>query len=189
MPSRADPSARRVLEQILRTISVGILAWMLWVSLSDQTRGTEISTRSGALTADLPDLTTRTVSPARIAVAFDSAPTPIERDWLAALDASGGTVEWRGDVYATAVSATPIVSPRGGILAALAAPAKSAVIVSDAAGPIDTVQADDGGARLVIAGATGIITARVAGASAQTAQSDSVPVSYTHLTLPTTPYV
>jgi len=164
------------MEQGLRTISVGVLAWMLWLSLVDKGGDTETSVRSGTLTAFLGDISTRTLPPARISVALDSAPAPMQRDWLAALEASGSNVTWWGNIPATAVSTTPVVSPRGGILVAVAAPAEAAVILSDAAGPIVTVKAEDGGARMAVAAASGAITARVAGANAQTVQRDSVAV-------------
>jgi len=172
MPSRAE--SRRVMEQALRTISVGILAWMLWLSLADNGADTEATARSATLTAFLGDVSTRTLPPARISVALDSVPAPMQRDWLAAVQASGSNVTWWGNIPATAVSAAPIVSPRGGILVSVAAPAEAAVVLSDAAGPIDTVKAEDGGARMAVAAASGAITARVAGASAQTVQRDSV---------------
>ncbi|MEO8192619.1 MAG: hypothetical protein ABI681_02130 [Gemmatimonadales bacterium] len=172
MRSRAE--IRGALEAVLRTVSLLILAWMLWLSLDRSHAETIVSARSANLARALHDWTSGGTAPDRISAQLDSTPSPLERDWLVALWGAGSPVSWSGDLPAGGVSVQPVRSPRGGLTVLIAAPSGADVRVSDDVGPLDTAKAARGGARFDVPAASGVIQARVGGSTARASVEDSV---------------
>ncbi len=174
MPSPV--SARRSVEHLLRSVSVGLLVWMLWLSLDPAVPASSVSVRSGGIAEVLREQTTRGITPDRIDIRLDSAPTPRERDWLAALGGSGSVVRWSGKVAASGITVRPVVAPGGGLSVRVAAPEGAVVSLGDELGAIDSVSASGAGATFNIPAATGVLTARVDGTAGGALVSDSVTI-------------
>lgn len=157
MPSRAE--IRGGIETALRAVSIVILAWMLWLSLDRARPQSVVSARSSNLASAMRDWSMSGIPPDRIRVQLDRTPTPVERDWLAALRGAGSSVVWTGELPVTALSAQPIASPRGGFTILAAAPTAEKVSLFDNVGALDTAIAGNGGARFSIPSASGVIHA------------------------------
>ena len=87
-----------------------------------------------------------------VRLTLESAPSPVERDSLAALRRSGVTVEWswrRTPPTPVALAATPLADPAGATHVAVAAPTGTPVALADRLGPIDTGRAASGGLTVV----------------------------------------
>lgn len=165
---------RSIGEGVLRAISIAALAWMLWSSLGNDATAVRQSASSTNLMSALSDWTREAIAPPRIAVSLDSAPVPAVRDWLAALAASGSEVSWSGDLPAVGIGVQPVPSPAGGLSVLIAAPSGARAALRDEVGPLDTVEARNGGARFAIPAASGAIAARVGGTVGQSVARDSV---------------
>jgi len=173
---RSRVSGRQIAEHALRSASIGVLGLMLWQSLDDGVATSAVSARSGRLADALPEWTTISVAPELIAIRLDSAPTPRERDWLAALRGAGSDVRWSGNVAASAIAVQPVVSPKGGLVVMVAAPDNAVVELSDELGVIDSVRAAGEGAGFTVPVADGVLTARVGGTASRAALADSVTI-------------
>ena len=174
MPSRAE--IRGGLESVLRVVSIVILGWMLWQSLDRTHSDQVVSSRSAGISAALHRWSRDGIAPDRASIQLDSIPTPVERDWLRALDHSGTRVEWKGNLAASAVAAQPIASPRGGIRALAAAPNANRVSLEDDLGLIEGANAHLGGASFDIPAASGNLVARVGSTKATADGVDSVKI-------------
>ncbi|HZK78700.1 MAG TPA: hypothetical protein VFC35_07320 [Gemmatimonadaceae bacterium] len=174
MPSRAEIRGR--IEMVLRVISVGIIAYMLWQSLDHGRVVSVASGRTATLSQDLREWTRSGIAPDRISVRLDSVPTPRERDWLAALRASGSLLSWNGSPPAVGIEVQPIAAPTGGYNVLVSAPAGSSVVIGDEIGPIDTLRAESGGARVFVPSASGIITATLSGTTARSSLPDTLRI-------------
>jgi len=163
-------------EHVLRAMSIGVLGWMLWLSFDEGVAVSNVSAGSATIAGALRDWTTTTVAPPQIAMRLDSAPTPIERDWLAALRGAGSAVVWSGAVAASGMSVQPVLSPNGGFTVTVAAPDSAVVALSDELGAIDTVVAIGSGARFSVPASTGLLTARVGGTATRASTTDSVTI-------------
>jgi hypothetical protein len=172
MPSRAE--IRGGAENVLRVLSIGILAWMLWLSLDRAQPDTAVSARSTGLATALRDWSSRGIPPDRITAQLDSIPSAVQADWLRALRGAGSDVAWNGDLPAIAVGAERVVSPRGGFTVLVSAPGKMSVRLEDEVGTLDTATAANGGVRFSIPSATGEIRAIAGNAIASTLLPDSV---------------
>ena len=174
MPSRAE--TRSGVETVLRVVSVGIMAWMLWVSLDHGRTESVVGAQSNSLSRGLREWSKSGVAPDRISVQLDSVPTPRQRDWLAALRSSGSNVTWSGSLPAVGLEIQPIAAPGGGYNVLVSAPSGSSVVVGDEVGPLDTLRAGAGGARVSVPSASGIVTARSAGTTARASLPDSLRI-------------
>ncbi len=174
MLSRAD--ARGRIESLLRFASIAVLTWLLWHSLDRGRPESIMHARSASLSSAIRDWSTAGLAPDHIAVQLDSTPTPIQRDWLAALRSSGSKVTWSGDLPAAAVTSAAVVSPRGGLTVLVASPRGAAVKLSDDIGVLDTAAAGVGGARFTLPSATGGIRAIAGNTIAHTYLPDSVQI-------------
>ena len=172
MPSRAETRGR--IETALRVVSLGVIAFMLWQSLDHGRAESVVSSKSSNLWEGLRDWTRSGIAPNRISVLLDSVPSPRERDWLAALRASGSNVAWHGTLPAVGFDVQPIAAPSGGYHMLVSAPAGSSVVIADEIGPIDTVRAGNGGARVSVPSASGVITATTAGTTASSILPDAI---------------
>jgi hypothetical protein len=164
---RSLDSRREILEGVLRTASICLLGWMLWSSLHHDRTYKVNSARSADLMRALREWTLADAEPADIHVQLDSTPSPLERDWLAALRAAGSRVSWGGALPALGVDVQPVAAPHGGLAVLVAAPSGATVVLSDRVGVIDSSTARDGGARFTIAAANAGLVARAAGSRAR----------------------
>ncbi|MGH9421073.1 MAG: hypothetical protein ACRD3J_13940, partial [Thermoanaerobaculia bacterium] len=99
-----------------------------------------------------------------------------QRDWLAALRASGSKVSWNGSLPAVGVDVEPIASPTHGYNIRVSAPSGNTVVIGDEIGPIDTVRAESGGAHVAVPSASGVVTATSAGAVARATLPDTLRI-------------
>jgi hypothetical protein len=174
MPSRAE--VRGGIETVLRALSLAVLAWLLWLSLDRGQAESRVSGRSANLVSAVRDWSRIAIAPHRITVQLDKTPSPLERDWLRALNGAGSKVTWSGELPVTALSAQAIASPRGGFTILAAAPAAARVQLSDKIGTLDTATAKNGGARFSIPSASGVIHAATRGSTASATLPDSARV-------------
>ena len=172
MPSRAD--IRILLEHVARSAVIVLLAVFLWQSMRQPGEAPERNVESRALAGVLPEWSRLATAPHRIDVRLDSAPPPLDRDWLRGLAGAGSIVTWRGNLPPVMVSLQPLASPAGGIKARVAAPDGSTVVMGDDVGAVDTVRARNAGAQLVLPSRTAQLNVRVDGSRASTVQRDSV---------------
>ena len=174
MPSRAE--TRSGIETVLRVVSVGIIAWMFWLSLDHGSIESVVGARTASLSSGLRDWSRAGVAPNRISVELDSVPSPRQRDWLAALQSSGSKVSWSGALPAVGLEIQPIAAPAGGYNVLVSAPAGASVVVGDEIGPLDTLRAGAGGARVSVPSASGEVTATSSATTARSALPDSLHI-------------
>jgi hypothetical protein len=161
MPSRVEVRGR--FETTLRIVSLGVIAWMLWLSLDRGRKESVVASNTAGLALALSDWTKSGIAPDNISVGADSVPTARQRDWLAALRASGSKVSWSGALPAIGIDVDPVASPTRGYNIRVSAPSGNSVVIGDDIGPIDTIRAQSGGARVTVASASGIVTAASSG--------------------------
>lgn len=161
---------------VLRAVSVAIIAFMLWQSLDHGRSDSIVNGTTTNLRDGLRTWTRKGIAPDRISVHLDSVPTPTERDWLAALRASGSNVSWTGSLPAVGLDVQPIAAPSGGYRMLVSAPAASSVVISDEIGPIDTVRAENGGASVSVQSASGVVTATSGGTTARATLPDTLRI-------------
>lgn len=172
MPSRAD--MRVWGERGLRALSLLVLAVMLWRSLHFTPETSAASVGGTASASELRAWSTANVAPARIAVALDSMPGRMVRDWLSALKRSGSRVTWTGDLPPIAIAAGSLASPAGGTVVLVSAPNRAEIELRDDVGPFDTVRAESGGAHFLVQAADGPFIASTSNARATAPRRDSV---------------
>jgi hypothetical protein len=172
MPSRAE--LRIGVEWVLRGTVVVVLALLLWQSLHKHEAVVDEEIEAGTLTGMLPQWSVAPSPPRRIHLQLDSVPTPLERDWLEALKAGGSGISWSGDLPGIMIAAQPVASPVGGVRVRIAAPAGSAVELSDEVGIIDTLRSEIAGASVVMSSVPGRLNARVMKQVATTIPRDSI---------------
>ena len=174
MPSRVE--TRSGIETVLRVVSIGVIAWMFWLSLDHGRTESVVGVRTNSLASGLRDWSRRGIAPDRISVQLDSVPTPRQRDWLVALRSSGSNVSWNGSLPPVGLEVQPIAAPSGGYNVLVSAPAGSSVVVGDEVGPLDTIRAGVGGARVSVPSASGIVTATLSGTTARANLPDSLKI-------------
>src|SRR6476620_9795762 len=174
MPSRAETRGR--IETALRVVSVGVLGFMIWQSLDHGRVNSVVTGKTTNLRSGLRDWTRKGIAPDRISIQLDSAPSPRDRDWLAALKASGSNVTWNGSLPAVGLDVQPVASPGGGYRMLVSAPAGSSVVIGDEIGPIDTLRTANGGASVSVPSASGVITATTAGTTAHATLPDTLRI-------------
>lgn len=132
---------RSVVERTARIIAIAALLISAWVV----NRQAKVETN---LRRVFGDWTMQSVR-----VALDTTPSPVERDWLAALRRNGVDVEWswrRRAPIPVAVTAAPLADPAGATRIAVAAPGGTQVALADRLGPIDTGRASSGGLTVIM---------------------------------------
>ena len=164
------------METALRALSLLLIAWMLWLSLDHGKNESAVAAKTADLSVALSDWTRNGIAPDNIYVNLDSVPTLRQRDWLAALRASGSKVSWNGSLPAVGIDVEPIASPTHGYNIRVSAPAGKAVVIGDEIGPIDTVTAESGGAHVAVPSASGVVTATSAGATAHAILPDTLRI-------------
>lgn len=174
MPSRVETRGR--IETVLRVISLGVIAFMLWQSLDHGAIESAVNGNTKNIRTGLRDWSRKGIAPGRISVQLDSVPGPAQRDWLAALRATGSSVSWSGSLPAIGIDVQPIAAPSGGYRMLVSAPGGSSVVIADEIGPIDTIRAENGGASASVPSASGVITATTAGTSARATLPDTLRI-------------
>jgi hypothetical protein len=167
MPSRAD--RRRLAERALRVAALAIVAALLARAVRPPAPPATAIIGPAELDARLAAWT-EAPAPDTLGVALTGTPSPVRRDWLAALAHSGSVVRWSPAPGAPplapiALAAASTVDPRGGTLVRLAAPAGAIVGVLDDAGLIDSVRVGDSasGGTLLTGDVTGAVRAGAPG--------------------------
>jgi hypothetical protein len=178
MPSLADATVRRrlrvALEHTAHVLALAIVAWLLFQSLRGSPGGAAGAADIRSLPAELARWSTVAV-PERVHVRIDSAISPAQRDWLAALGAAGARVSWEGDgVMPVAAVAEPVADPGGGTRIWAAAPAGTTVTLDDAYGVLDSMKAGPGGARFLAQSAPREVRVRAGALVARGAVRDSL---------------
>ena len=166
---------RAPLEHLLRGVGIVALAVMLWQSLQQPKRvtGRDINER-GISAATLTKWSALSKAPTVIHTRLDSVPSPLERDWLAAIAGAGSRMTWSGALPPLMIGAQPVASPAGGTKVLVAAPSGSSIVLSDDVGVIDAVRARSTGAVVVLTSRAQDLAARVEGSSASTSPRDSL---------------
>jgi hypothetical protein len=152
---------RSVAERVARVVALVALALAAW------TLGRRTTVETNLLRAK-GDWTTQSVR-----LTLDSAPSPVDRDWLAALRRGGVAVTWswrRRPPAPVAIAAVPLADPAGATRVAVAAPGGTRVTLSDRLGPIDTASAESGGMTALVP----VALHTVAASNARTTIADSL---------------
>lgn len=152
----------------MRATLVATLVAALWRAW--QPSGTSARTRSvkgSELTRELPGLAI-TPGLSGIDVVVDANPTGETRDLLVALRRSGTSVRWSGTPPPLAIAVTPLRDPSGGSRVVVAGGATAALALTDSAGPLDSLRAEQG-ATLELSAPVGVIRVAQGGFSASSA--------------------
>lgn len=143
MRSRAE---RRVAaEWVLRGVLATALATALWWSMrsaessSTATRALRVSTLDGELGGVIADSRVKAVD-----LKIDASPTRTERALLVALRRSGPTVRWHDSPPALAIEAVRVREPDARTRLLVSAGDGAAISLTDSAGALDTVRAQNG---------------------------------------------
>lgn len=172
---RSRDSLRPTLEWSLRLVSLGLIAWIIWLALAPL----DVSgARRGAASRSLADsLAEWTLDPRAesLHVTIDTVPDRTERDWLAALRRAGSTVTWSSrSLTPSALEVVPVNDPSGGVRALVAAPRGARVTMSDALGIMDSVVMAGPVAELRARSVEGAVRASPGGGTANAVVRDSL---------------
>lgn len=170
MRSRAD-RARRAVEVLLRGIAVAALAALLSRAMRPPVP-LAVAVAQGNLDAFLARWTS--TPPASGHVVFEGMPDPQTRDWARAIGKAGTRIRWspRRPFAPSAVVAEPAADPYGATRVRFASGAREPVVLSDAAGLIDSLPAG-GAAEVELGAVSGVVHARGSNFVAVTAPTDS----------------
>ena len=172
--AEAGAGPRLWLERIARGVALLLLLWLL----VDVFRGRGEPLRVSVGERDLPAQLFRwstVAEPAWVHLESEGSLAPFQRDWLAALSGAGTRVTWGGEGgVALALAVEPVADPEGGVRAWIAAPSGTRVLVLDPAGPLDSVPASGGGARLLVRSSPAELEARAGGSVAGSVVIDSL---------------
>lgn len=138
---------RSVVEWGLHAAAAALLAWALVRSLGQRAPDGAAATNARLLRTALATWTT-SAAPTSVHATLDSVPSPVDRDWLAALPGAGTRVTWSDDgLTPLAVDAEPVADPEGATRVRVAVPSGTAVMMSDRGGVLDTLVRQSRGAR------------------------------------------
>lgn len=164
---------RPALEGLLRAVALVAAAVLLWYAVH-ALGARPVARAMGEVEAALARWTLQE-EPQAVHAVFDSAPTPTERDWLAALGAAGTPATWAGTApVPSAVTVEPVADPRRPSHVWVAAPAGAAVTLRDELGVLDSVTPARGGVRVVVPRLEGAATMQVENTEAAAAVRDSL---------------
>ncbi len=170
MRSRAEFWPR--LEWVSRGIATVLLLLLLGVRVTS--RESRVEGTTAALRASLERWST-VEEPQLLQLRLDRPPDGVERDWLAALAASGTEVRWSGpSLVATAMSVAPVADPQGGIDVLVAAPTGSLIHLLDTLGVRDSATGASGGNRFHLTQSVSSVEARVGPVQATDSPRDSL---------------
>ena len=172
---RSRDSIRRALEWSLRAVSLGLVAWMMWLSLAPT--GASHARRAADSRSLADSLAGWTLDPRAdsLHLVLHAVPERAERAWLVALRRVGAAVSWSSDsLEPLAVAAVPLNDPSGGVRTLVAAPRGTRLTVSDALGVMDTLVMAGPSAELRVRGVEGAVRASPGGRGASTVVPDSL---------------
>jgi hypothetical protein len=173
-PGEAAAGPRLWLERLARGLAILLLLWLLADLFRGRAEPLRASVRAPDLTAQLSRWSTA-ADPASVHVESEGFIAPFQRDWLAALSGAGTLVTWGPEAGAPlALAVEPVADPEGGVRAWIAAPSGARVLVEDRAGPLDSLSAAGGGARLLVRSNPAELRARAGGSVAGSAATDSL---------------
>lgn len=174
MRLRVSTERREQLETVLRAVAFLALAALFAHSLLARRSATLRQAEGAQINESLAKLSTRE-NPGRVHVVFDPAPTPIQRDWLAAIARAGSTVTWAGVAPAAmAVTVEPVPDPQQRARVWVSAPARSKLVLHDDLGALDTARVERLGARIILPHLNGKLRVTAARGAATTAMRDSL---------------
>ena len=128
----------------MRVVLVIALSTALWRSLwHDPVQSEAASLRMSAPPAEVRRVLARaSVMPSvrALGVRIDAAPTRVQLAWLAALSRAGVMVHWTGELTDAALELRRLPGPRGTLRALVHGTGTQPVVLSDAAGLIDTLK-------------------------------------------------
>jgi hypothetical protein len=164
---------RITLERLARGVAFALLAWLLVRSLKEPA-GPAGSSGVASLTPALRRWSTR-VAPSAVQVRIDGSLSPVQRDWLAALAASGTRVTWSGaGALPVAAVAEPVADPAGATRILAAAPTGTVALLADEFGPLDSVRAGTAGVGFLARSAPTAVSVRAGVLTARAWAGDSL---------------
>ena len=156
----------------MRSLFTVLLVLLLGVGVKG--RGSRVEATTAGLRASLERWST-VEEPRHLQLRLDRPPDGVERDWLAALAASGTEVRWSGpSLVATAMSVAPVADPQGGIDILVAAPAGSLIHLLDTLGVRDSASGASGGIRFHLSESVSSVETRVGPVWATDSPRDSL---------------
>ena len=131
---------RRRVEVVLRTVAAAaVVAWI--VNAAVPRADGVVSVRGDELGDALPSWT-RDASVGAVHVRLDTTPDAVTAAWLAAIRGAGTRLSWESDALVpVALETYPAADPAGGTIV-LASVASTTSILSDALGPLDTLESN-----------------------------------------------
>lgn len=160
-------------ERALRALTLVSLGALFLLSLRDAPGTAPRATISRGLLDALVQWTARE-TPSRVHVTLAGVPSPVERDWLTALDRAGTPVTWDGAPAPTAVAVERMADPARGSRVSVAAPAGSRVALGDALGALDSLAVAAVGGATSVPAEAGVVRARVGDTEASALARDSL---------------
>lgn len=169
-------AVRSGVEWTLRCISIITLALLIWQAVHALRARPGAWARGHDIRPALTSWSTRE-SPYHAHVVFDSTPTPVVRDWVAALPGAGTETSWDGSgLKPTAVSVEPVADPKHPARVWFAAPNGSAGVLHDEVGTVDSVVTRRGGAVVTVPHLQGEARVSVDGTTASAVLQDSLTI-------------
>ena len=165
---------RQAVELLLRVAAIGVLAWALWLAARPLATGVTRERVAADALGERLRAWTRDGAPDSVRLTLDSLPDDSLLDWLVAVRRTGAAVAWSGDVAPLALAVEPVNAPSGGARMLVAAPADSAIVARDAAGPVGTIRATGGGGAARVPALAEPATARLGATSARAGAVDSL---------------
>lgn len=153
MHSPGKVSGRRrlrvALERGAHLLGFAIIAWLLFDALREKPDQRVELASPDLLSEELVRWST-TATPALVHLQLARSIPPLQREWLAALTATGTSLSWEGDsIPPLAVAIEPLADPAGRTHIQVAAPTGSTVVLENEMGVVDTATAGVAGARFV----------------------------------------
>src|SRR5687768_952091 len=179
-PGESGGGPRLWLERIARGLALLLLLWLLVDVFRGRAEPLRASVQEHDLSAQLSRWSTA-ADPASVHLESEGSIAPFQRDWLAALSGAGTRVTWESEGgVPLALAVEPVADPEGGVRAWIAAPSGTRVEIEDPAGPLDSLAAAGGGARLLVRSSPAELRARAGGSTAGSADRKSTRLNSSH---------
>ena len=172
---RSRARIRQLFESVLRIVSLGLIAWMIWLALAPRAAAPGQRTSGSRWLADSLEAWTLDPRAESLHVLLDTVPDRVERAWLAALRRAGPVVSWSPrSLTPLALVVEPVNDPAGGVRAIIAAPTGARVWVSDALGPVDSLVMTAPSSELRLRALEGAANVSPGGHAASATEQDSL---------------
>jgi hypothetical protein len=181
MLSRAELAgarrARRGVEWALRIALVVSLVLAMEEALTTMSQRPSLRASGGEteIRSALRDWSTVAV-PLSVRLRFDSTPSPIVRDWTAALPGAGSPISWESSLGEMGISVEPIADPKGTSRIWISAPSGSRVALADSLGVMDSAVVRKIGSSAGPFGVHGDVHAALRGTTAISSLGDSLVI-------------